>query len=352
LVLAISVALAAGLLTSAGARPAAAVPAEPGHSRLTLSQVQSRVDTLNHQAEQAAERYNDARVQLAAVQAELTRVRRQLAAQQRAVRAAQALLGDFAAARYRASGLDPSVQLVLADDPEAFLRQAAAVSELSRQQADALTRVTAARSRLAAARQVVEDRLATSRRLQARLAAEKKQVESKLAAAQSLLSRLQAQERARLAAAQRAAAERGRQQAADARALAADAISRSGTRSTLTAGPAAGAPAAVRFAYAQLGEPYVWAAAGPDSWDCSGLTMKAWAAAGVSLPHSAAAQASATRPVSRSDLQPGDLVFFYSPISHVGIYIGGGRMIDAPHPGATVRITSISYMPYAGAGRP
>ena len=109
---------------------------------------------------------------------------------------------------------------------------------------------------------------------------------------------------------------------------------------------------AVRTAYAQLGDPYVWGADGPSSFDCSGLTMYSWAAAGVSLPHSSRAQYSSGRHVARSNLQPGDLVFFYSPISHVGIYIGGGQMIDAPHPGASVRITSISTMPYSGATRP
>jgi cell wall-associated NlpC family hydrolase len=345
--------------------PANAVPSEPRPTRLSLAQVQARVDTLNHQAEQAAERFNDARVELQEVQAQLDRVQRQVATAQREVADAQQLLGQFAAARYRGAGLDPTVALLLDDDPEAFLRQAAAVSELSRQQSDVLTKVTTSAGRLASLQAEVEDRLAARRRLHDRLEAQRNQVETKLAAAQKLLDQLRAEERARLVRAQRAAAQEAREQARHARELAAAAVSRSQTRAGLgsdaqPAGQAgspapassSGAAAAVQFAYAQLGEPYVWAAAGPSSWDCSGLTMMAWQAAGVSLPHSSAAQAAATRPVSRSELQPGDLVFFYSPISHVGIYIGGGQMIDAPHPGATVRITSISTMPFAGAGRP
>jgi cell wall-associated NlpC family hydrolase len=108
----------------------------------------------------------------------------------------------------------------------------------------------------------------------------------------------------------------------------------------------------VRVAYAQLGDPYRWGAGGPGAFDCSGLTSFAWRAAGVSLPHSSAAQYGSGRRVSRSDLRPGDLVFFYSPISHVGIYVGGGKMIDAPYPGSSVKITSISSMPYVGAVRP
>jgi cell wall-associated NlpC family hydrolase len=109
----------------------------------------------------------------------------------------------------------------------------------------------------------------------------------------------------------------------------------------------------VRFAYAQLGKPYVYGAAGPSSFDCSGLTMRAWGAAGVALPHNAAAQQSMLHYVAQSSLQPGDLVFFGSPAYHVGIYIGGGRFIHAPHTGDVVRIENLSYMPsFSGGGRP
>jgi len=114
----------------------------------------------------------------------------------------------------------------------------------------------------------------------------------------------------------------------------------------------AGAATALNTAKAQLGKPYVYGAAGPDSFDCSGLTMYAWKAGGVMLPHSAEMQYNAIAHISVSQLQPGDLVFFYTPIEHVGIYAGGGQMIDAPYTGAVVRYDSI-YNPYlVGAGRP
>jgi cell wall-associated NlpC family hydrolase len=109
---------------------------------------------------------------------------------------------------------------------------------------------------------------------------------------------------------------------------------------------------ALAFAKKQLGEKYKYGAAGPNAWDCSGLTMKAWQAAGVKLPHSAASQAKKGRKVARADLKPGDLVFFYSPISHVGIYAGGGKVIHASRPGKPVASIKISYMPYKGARRP
>jgi cell wall-associated NlpC family hydrolase len=113
-----------------------------------------------------------------------------------------------------------------------------------------------------------------------------------------------------------------------------------------------GAATAVSTAKAQLGKPYVYGGAGPDSFDCSGLTMYAWHAAGVSLPHSAEMQRESIPAVAISQLQPGDLVFFGSPAYHVGIYVGSGQMIDAPHTGANVEYDSIYWNDLSGAGRP
>jgi peptidoglycan DL-endopeptidase CwlO len=103
---------------------------------------------------------------------------------------------------------------------------------------------------------------------------------------------------------------------------------------------------------AQVGKPYVWGASGPNSFDCSGLTMYAWGAAGVSLPHSAALQYSVTQHVSFSQAMPGDLLFYYSPIAHVAMYLGGGRMIEAPHTGASVQVVSARTTDLVGVGRP
>lgn len=109
---------------------------------------------------------------------------------------------------------------------------------------------------------------------------------------------------------------------------------------------------AVEAALSQIGKPYQWAAAGPDSYDCSGLTMWAWAQAGVSLPHNSGAQYAATPRVPRSDWQPGDLLFFGSPIHHVAMYIGNGQMVAAPYTGSQVSIFSAYRSDYVGAGRP
>jgi cell wall-associated NlpC family hydrolase len=111
---------------------------------------------------------------------------------------------------------------------------------------------------------------------------------------------------------------------------------------------------ALKFAYAQIGKPYVWGAAGPGSFDCSGLTLRAWERAGVYMPHSASKQYARFPKVSRSKLKPGDLVFFYRDLHHVGIYIGGGKMIHAPTTGRNVEIAGIdsAYRQYMGAVRP
>jgi peptidoglycan DL-endopeptidase CwlO len=116
--------------------------------------------------------------------------------------------------------------------------------------------------------------------------------------------------------------------------------------------PNARAEVAVEAALAQVGDPYQWGAAGPDSFDCSGLTMYAWTQAGVSLPHNSGAQFAATTRIPQSEWQPGDLLFFGSPIHHVGMYIGSGQMVAAPYTGSSVGVFSVNRSDYVGAGRP
>jgi cell wall-associated NlpC family hydrolase len=112
------------------------------------------------------------------------------------------------------------------------------------------------------------------------------------------------------------------------------------------------AATAVRFAYAQLGKPYEWGGAGPGGYDCSGLTSAAWAADGVRLPHNAQAQYGAVARASRAQLQPGDLVFYYADIHHVGLYVGGDRITHAPQHGERIRFDRVGYQPVEGYGRP
>lgn len=338
----------AALAAATGALPgsAAATP------RASLHEVQVRVDRLNREAGDAAERYNDAKVRLEGVNRRLTVVRHRLDYRRAEVDAMRSAVAALAAATYKSEGVDATLRVLLSDDPETFLQSALALQQLDRRHAVTLARIVAARQGLAAARNDVTRQQARAADIARTLAVEKRAVLGRLAEAKRLLGSLKAEQRARIAAARAAAADRSRAVA-----------SRSHDRLAAPApsGPAApGRPvsvsgraaAAVQTAYAQLGDPYVFGAAGPNAFDCSGLTMYAWAAAGVALPHSSAAQYSSAPRVSVAALQPGDLVFYYSPISHVGIYVGGGRVIHAPHPGRSVEITGLHTMPLVGAVRP
>lgn len=312
------------------------LPATTGHAEPSrLDKVQSRVQELHHQAEQAAERYNDARVLRTRVQRHLGSLRERVQQRQAELESKQATVGALAADTYRNGGFGSEMQLIFANSPRDFLDQATALQQVSRQQAQALRGVIEARQQLAADQRLLVAQQAELDKLRKKLAGEKAEVEQRLDKAQSLLGTLEAKQRARLAA-QRAAA--ARQAAAEASSYSGSASGRAGV--------------AVDYAYDQMGEPYAWGADGPDSWDCSGLTMMAWRAAGVSLPHSSSMQYEQGRKVAYSDLQPGDLVFFYEPVSHVGIYIGDGNMIHAPNESEPVSIDPISYMPFTGATRP
>ncbi|MEV1288313.1 C40 family peptidase, partial [Micromonospora sp. NPDC049679] len=116
--------------------------------------------------------------------------------------------------------------------------------------------------------------------------------------------------------------------------------------------PGGAAGKVVRFACAQIGKPYIWAAEGPGGYDCSGLTLAAWREAGVLLPHNAAAQRQATATVSRADLRPGDLVFYYGDLHHVGMYVGNGWIVHASQTGVPIKMAKVDGSPVHSFGRP
>lgn len=300
----------------------------PGASQVdaqSIEEVRERVDKLEHEAVVVTEEYNVAAEQLKAAEKELEKIQERAAAQQEELARLQRELGVYVAMAYQSAGIDETIQLLTKDDPEEFLEQAATLDQLATHNADALRRVQLARQQLEQTQLEAAQKLAEIEQAHAELKDKKEEVERKQREATALLNRLTAEQRAAM----------------------------NEPSEDLPDVPASGrAAVAVEFAKAQLGDPYVWAGAGPDAWDCSGLTMMAWRQAGVSLPHSSAMQYNYGTRVSKSQLQPGDLVFFYSPISHVGIYIGGGKMIHAPRPGDVVKVSSISLMPYVGATRP
>jgi peptidoglycan DL-endopeptidase CwlO len=313
------------------------LPAAPALAAPSINEVRAQVERLQQEAADAAEGANDAKVRLAALNKRLSSLQGARAVQDREITALRSSIGRIAANAYRSGGLGEGVGLLFSDDPTQYLSSAGVLDALSRSQQVALRKYSQAQQSLTRTSLVVEDQVrqvvAAERELKAKAAA----AQSKLAAAERLLASLSVDQRRRIVAAQRADQAQAVQSARGLLARAAQTPGRAGK--------------AIRFAIAQMGDRYVFGAAGMSTWDCSGLTMRAYRDAGVSLPHSSKAQYNYGKRISRSELQPGDLVFFYSPISHVGIYIGNNLMIHAPRPGYAVGISDFGTRRWAGAIR-
>ncbi|MFE8952439.1 NlpC/P60 family protein [Streptomyces althioticus] len=319
----------AGAATTAGfdgAAHAAPRPAPAG----------ADVDRLYREAEVATEKYNGVKEKADSARERLRDLQDETARAQARLNEAREALGTVAAAQYRDGGLDPALRLMLSDDPDAYLDGAAVAERAGSRHHAELGRVRAQLREIEKLRGAarVEVKTLTTRR--AELGRHKRTITEKLSAARQALSRMSPEERARITGGTDRAARSAGDTARDA---------------ALSQAPNARAAQAVAYAHQKLGSPYVWGATGPDAFDCSGLVLAAYRSAGVSLPRTTYAQIDAGRRVSRSELLPGDLVFFYSGISHVGLYIGNGQMIHAPNPSAPVRVAPVDQMPFAGATR-
>jgi cell wall-associated NlpC family hydrolase len=340
---------------------------------------QAELDRLTDQVDIAVEDFNEGRIALVKVQRAAERARGRVTAAQVRLKGVQDAIGTVAASAYRSGTGDRMLQLMTSvSEPAAFLDKASALDHVARSNAERLRDLRAARRELAATQADANRAYAAEQATQRKLTKTRDLIVAAVARQEKLVATLvTADERA---AAARAAAEQRAAAAllAHKREVASLAAKRSrllrASRNNVRSAPesngagngdssAGGDPGgdvpvtgrgavAVRFAYAQIGKPYSWGQDGMSSYDCSGLTSRAWAAAGVSLSHSSRAQAGEGRRVSRSELQPGDLVFFGSPIHHVGIYVGGGQMINAPQSGDTIGVRNAFRGDYAGAVRP
>jgi cell wall-associated NlpC family hydrolase len=364
----------------ARAKAAAAAKADQaGAAKAKLALADAHLAQLQQQTQAAIANYQSAMTRLATAQRAAARATIALQAADQQVQAQQQQMAVFANMAYRSGGsLGIWSALLTADGPKTFLDSANAMTSISNSQADALTRLrgarvvqTLAQQQAAAAlsavqkavdatksaRDKAESAVATQQKQVVSLAGQKADLEAQAASAKSHANSL-ARERAANLAAARAAAEAARQR----RALGGGGVDQENPTS-VTGGPrppatAAQGEQAVAFAKAQLGKPYEWGASGPSTYDCSGLTMMSWNAAGISIDHYSVAQYGEGTHVSRIDLRPGDLVFFAyntsdaSTIHHVGIYVGNGQMIDAPHTGANVQYDFAFRSDYIGATRP
>ncbi|MEV1026549.1 NlpC/P60 family protein [Streptomyces sp. NPDC050264] len=307
-----------------------AAHAEPN---LSPAQVKAKVDRLYQEAEVATEKYNGAKEKAGQARKKVGSLQDEASRRTESLNTQRQKLGAVAAAQYRTGGVDPSVQLLLSSSPDRYLDEASLADRVGTRQAATITRVRKQLREIDQLHTQADGTLSELRAKQTELEKQKKTVTKKLADARKLLARLTPADRAV------ATSDTG------------DRASRSTPRADLDTSSNSRVQAAISFAQGAIGSPYVWGATGPNAFDCSGLTQAAYRAAGISLPRTTYAQIDAGQRVSRSQLQPGDLVFFYSGISHVGLYIGNGQMIHAPNPSAPVRIAPIDQMPFAGATR-
>ncbi len=363
---------------------AALVPLLPSTGQAeTISQVQAQIaaaraqlHAMDVQIERATQAYDAGQLELQAAAAQAAAAQAGAARAQRRVAGMTAAMEAFATAAYQGAALS-SFAILTQGGAQGFLDRAASLQALSAREESLLGSYRAAQEGAQAATAAAGQALAAQRKATARLAADKQAILSSVGKERALLSGLQAQEahlvaqaqaqaRAAAQAAARAAAARLAAQArAEAAALAAQAAETAAAQSSFSSQPVSpapapgtpadqgggsgGAPGAVQWAYRGLGKPYQWGAAGPDSFDCSGLTQYVWGKAGVYLAHYTGDQWNEGTHVT--NLQPGDLVFFGSDHYHVGIYVGNGEMIDAPHSGANVREEPL-WGDYSGAVRP
>jgi cell wall-associated NlpC family hydrolase len=323
-----TLALPLAMLSSAEQNTAQASPTR-------VSQLESQLQRLNQQSDQLVEQYLQAKLQLKQTQGMLGSLRAEAEQAGRTLQDAQERLGARAAAAY-IQGPGNNLSAVLgSSNPGDTLDRVQVLDLLARQDGDLMDTLKVAGDNYQARKRALEASQRQQAQQVAGLDAKKRGVDATVARTNALLSQLKASDRARVLAAANNAGSSGSQPAP--------------SFPNVPASP--GAAKAVAYAKAQIGKPYLYGADGPDSFDCSGLTMMAWAQAGVSLPHSSSAQYGATRHVSAGEIQPGDLIFYYSPISHVAIYVGGGMQVAATHTGDYVRLQAL-HTGIVGYGRP
>ncbi len=313
--------LPVAVLSSGAGSRATAAPA-------SAASLEKQLEQLNRQADQLVEEYLQSKLALERIRKTNGDLRQQAAGAEQDLRVLQSRLGARAAAAYVQGAGNTLAAVLGSDDPVTAIDRVQVLDLLASQDGDLMDRLEVAGQSWEARKHD----LAAAEREQAaevaRLDAKKAEVERAVTRTKALLRQLEARSASPASPASPPAA------------------------APPAPGGSGGGAAAVRFALAQVGKPYCYGGAGPGCFDCSGLTMVAWAQAGVSLPHSSSAQFGVGRQVSAGELQPGDLIFRYSPISHVSMYIGNGQQVSATHTGDYVKVQSASNPGVVGYARP
>ncbi|MGW5900736.1 NlpC/P60 family protein [Streptomyces althioticus] len=336
-------ALAAG--TVLAPLPAAAVP-EPGGGAAvsggrSVPELLTDLQTLYREAEKATERYNATEEALDEQRATTERLEKALARTRLSLHDSKGAAGRLARQQYQSlSGLSPYVRLLLARDPQRALEQGHVIGQLARERAHTVGRLagdTKQADELARrARKALDARIALTERRRK----ERDQVVERLRNVEELLASLTAEQLADLAELERSRVDEAQRE-----------LVASGALSGANA-PSAAGERAVRYAVEQLGKPYEWGAEGPETYDCSGLTSEAWRAAGAEVPRTSQEQWARLERIDLVDLRPGDLVVYFHDATHVALYLGDGMVVQAPRPGARIKVSPIAANPVLGAVRP
>jgi peptidoglycan DL-endopeptidase CwlO len=316
---ALTVAATIGLALPASV--AGAVPTAASGSAPTLKVLMARANKLSNEIDDLSQQYDALRIQLQTAKAQLRVAHLTEKRDAQLLTLDQSSLANIAAAGYMAGGINPTLQLLESSNPQAMLDRASILSELQQQNGTKMSLVSAAN--------------AAAKRAAALAVQESKQAVRLTAAMKGKVAKIQAKENVLNSAVYTKALQQYQQ---------------TGHYPTHITGDSIGAQA-LRWALTRVGDPYVWGAAGPSAFDCSGLVMWAYAHVGISLDHFTGDQWNEGEHISRSQLEPGDLVFFFPDIGHVGMYVGDGLMVDAPTFGQPVQVQPVFWSAYVGAVR-
>ena len=312
----IGLAATAALVTAGGSASAAPSP--------TIPQVQARITKLDNQAAKLGQQYDQVKQDLAAARQRLKLLNRQAARYKARYAALRAEVGRIAATAFEQGSLTSSTALLTSGNPQQILNQSSMLGELSSTNKTEIHQYTAAGRQLHGAQLAAKRTEKGIEQLKASLTTRQNKLNGLIATQKTLLAQLTPAQRQQVAPGGGGGGGTG------------------GTTPTKSPVPVSGqAGAAVAYAYAHLGDAYVYGAAGPTTFDCSGLMMAAWASAGVSIPRTSYEQEGSLPQVPLNDLQPGDILGFAGN-SHVGMYVGGGYLIDAPVPGGVVEKVALS----------
>ncbi|WP_236060010.1 C40 family peptidase [Actinacidiphila acididurans] len=336
--------LAAASLSLPVAQQAAARPYDPpAAAPVALPQLLAQLQSLYSQAESATEAYDRAARDAATLRARANAIDAQLADQKVAVAGSRAEAGLIARQMYQDGGMSPYLSMLAGQTPQDFFGQQHIIQRAAGHQKDVVTRLTAGEAKLKDLNTQAQRALDRAEHAQALQQANRTRVQNQLKQVEALLAGLSGSQIGQLQALEQQGTDKAQQQFLASRTLGAG---------WQTRAPSSAGDRAIAYAYQQLGKPYVWGAQGPDAFDCSGLTSQAWLHAGVVIPRTSQEQWAQLPHVPLDQLRPGDLVIYFSGASHVAIYIGDGLVIQAPRPGAFVKVSPIAANPVLGAVRP